>query len=155
VQAARILDLYPPLYDIGTMSNPEVPMYRARTRDIDVAVEPYYLEEQSSPEDSRYVWGYRIVIENHSSISVTLVHRYWNITDENGIVDEVDGPGVVGDQPRLEPGDSYEYSSGCPLDTPSGVMFGTYDMQTDEGETFKVEIPAFSLDSPGVVRVLN
>jgi ApaG protein len=130
-------------------------MYRARTRDIEVAVEPFYLEEQSSPEDSRYVWGYRIVIENHSTLTVKLVHRYWHITDENGVVDEVDGLGVVGEQPKLNPGDTYEYSSGCPLDTPSGMMFGHYDMQTDEGEVFKVDIPAFSLDSPGVVRILN
>jgi ApaG protein len=130
-------------------------MYRARTRDIEVSVEPYYLEEQSSPEDSRYVWGYRIVIENHSLLTVKLVHRYWNITDQNGIVDEVDGPGVVGEEPRLEPGDSYEYSSGCPLDTPSGVMFGHYQMVTDDGEAFEVTIPAFSLDSPGLMRVLN
>lgn len=130
-------------------------MYRARTRDIDVAVEPFYIEEQSSPEDSRYVWGYRIVIENHSNETVTLVHRYWHITDESGLVDEVEGPGVIGEQPRLEPGDSYEYSSGCPLDTPSGVMFGHYNMKTDTGETFKVTIPAFSLDTPGVARTLN
>ncbi|AYC99508.1 Co2+/Mg2+ efflux protein ApaG [Neorhizobium sp. NCHU2750] len=130
-------------------------MYRARTRDIEVAVEPYYLEEQSSPEESRYVWGYRIVIENHSIHTVKLVHRYWHITDQNGLVDEVDGLGVVGEQPRLQPGDSYEYSSGCPLDTPSGMMFGHYDMQTEEGEVFKVDIPAFSLDSPGQTRVLN
>ena len=130
-------------------------MYRARTRDIDVAVEPFYLEDQSSPEDSQYVWAYRVVIENHSSHTVTLVHRYWHITDENGLIDEVDGPGVIGEQPQLKPGDTYEYSSGCPLDTPSGMMFGHYDMRTDEGETFKVTIPAFSLDSPGVVRVLN
>ncbi len=130
-------------------------MYRARTRDIEVAVEPFYLEEQSSPEDIRYVWGYRIVIENHSIHTVKLVHRYWHITDQNGLVDEVDGLGVVGEQPRLQPGDSYEYSSGCPLDTPSGMMFGHYDMQTEEGEVFKVDIPAFSLDSPGLNRVLN
>ncbi|TDK35258.1 Co2+/Mg2+ efflux protein ApaG [Rhizobium deserti] len=130
-------------------------MYRARTRDIEVSVEPFYLEEQSSVEDSRYVWAYHIVIKNHSSVTVQLVHRYWHITDQNGVVDEVDGPGVVGDQPQIKPGDSYEYSSGCPLDTPSGVMFGHYDMQTDEGEIFQVTIPAFSLDSPGLMRVLN
>ena len=130
-------------------------MYRARTRDIEVTVEPYYLEEQSNPDDSRYIWGYRIVIENHSILTVTLVHRYWHITDQTGLVDEVDGPGVVGDQPRLQPGDSYEYSSGCPLDTPSGIMFGHYDMLADTGEMFKVAIPAFSLDSPGLMRVLN
>lgn len=130
-------------------------MYRARTKDIEVAVEPFYLAEQSSPEDSRYVWAYRIVIENHSAVAVRLVHRYWHITDQNGVVDEVDGPGVIGEQPRLQPGDSYEYSSGCPLDTPSGMMFGHYDMETDDGETFKVDIPAFSLDSPGLLRILN
>ncbi len=130
-------------------------MYRARTRDIEVIVEPFYLEEQSCPEDSRYVWGYHIVIENHSDLTVRLMHRYWNITDQNGLVDEVEGPGVVGEQPRLQPGDTYEYSSGCPLDTPSGVMFGHYRMQSDEGEVFDIEIPAFSLDSPGLLRVLN
>ncbi|MBB3315160.1 ApaG protein [Rhizobium sp. BK181] len=130
-------------------------MYRALTRDIEVVVEPFYLEEQSDPEDDRYVWGYRIVISNNSDKSVRLVNRYWNITDQNGIVDEVTGAGVVGEQPTLAPGDTYEYSSGCPLDTPSGLMFGHYQMETDEGELFDVEIPAFSLDSPGLLRVLN
>ncbi|WP_137135765.1 Co2+/Mg2+ efflux protein ApaG [Rhizobium sp. FKY42] len=130
-------------------------MYRARTKDIEVEVEPYYLEEQSDPEDGRYVWGYRIVIANHSNTTVQLIHRYWHITDENGLVDEVEGPGVVGEQPRLEPGDTYEYSSGCPLDTPSGIMFGHYQMRTDDGRTFIVDIPAFSLDSPGLLRILN
>lgn len=130
-------------------------MYRALTRDIEVVVEPFYLEEQSDPEDDRYVWGYRIVISNNSGVAVRLVNRYWNITDQNGQVDEVTGPGVVGEQPRLSPGDTYEYSSGCPLDTPSGLMFGHYQMETDEGEMFDVDIPAFSLDSPGLLRVLN
>lgn len=130
-------------------------MYRANTRDIEVVVEPFYLEEQSDPDDDRYVWGYRIVISNNSDLTVRLINRYWNITDQNGVVDEVAGPGVVGEQPRLEPGDTYEYSSGCPLDTPSGLMFGHYQMETDEGELFDVEIPAFSLDSPGLLRVLN
>ncbi|MGZ2406543.1 ApaG protein [Rhizobium ruizarguesonis] len=130
-------------------------MYRALTRDIEVVVEPFYLEEQSDPEDDRYVWGYRIVISNNSGIAVRLVNRYWNITDQNGQVDEVTGPGVVGEQPRLSPGDTYEYSSGCPLDTPSGLMFGHYQMETDDGEMFDVDIPAFSLDSPGLLRVLN
>lgn len=130
-------------------------MYRALTRDIEVVVEPYYLEEQSDPEDDRYVWGYKIVIANHSEHVVRLMNRYWHITDQNGQVDEVTGPGVIGEQPLLRPGDSYEYSSGCPLDTPSGMMFGHYEMETDEGETFDVDIPAFSLDSPGLTRVLN
>ncbi|RUL99057.1 Co2+/Mg2+ efflux protein ApaG [Rhizobium chutanense] len=130
-------------------------MYRALTKDIEVVVEPFYLEEQSDPEDDRYVWGYRIVISNNSGVAVRLVNRYWNITDQNGVIDEVTGPGVVGEQPRLSPGDTYEYSSGCPLDTPSGLMFGHYQMETDEGELFDVDIPAFSLDSPGLLRVLN
>ena len=130
-------------------------MYRALTRDIEVTVEPYYLEEQSDPDDSRYVWGYRIIIANHSGRAVRLMTRYWHITDENGQVDEVSGPGVIGEQPLLNPGDTYEYSSGCPLDTPSGVMFGHYSMEAEDGETFNVAIPAFSLDSPGLVRTLN
>ena len=130
-------------------------MYRALTRDIEVVVEPFYLEEQSDPEDDRYVWGYRIVISNNSGVAVRLVNRYWNITDQNGQVDEVTGPGVVGEQPRLSPGDTYDYSSACPLDTSSGLMFGHYQMETDEGELFDVDIPAFSLDSPGLLRVLN
>ena len=130
-------------------------MYRALTRDIEVVVEPFYLEEQSDPEDDRYVWGYRIVISNNSGVAVRLINRYWNITDQNGVVDEVTGPGVVGEQPRLSPGDTYEYSSGCPLDTPSGLMFGHYEMETESGEVFNVTIPAFSLDSPGLMRVLN
>jgi ApaG protein len=87
--------------------------------------------------------------------SCNLQSRYWKITDENGIVDEVRGPGVVGEQPVLGPGDTYEYSSGCPLDTPSGVMVGTYQMQSAAGELFDVEIPAFSLDLPGMARTLN
>ncbi len=130
-------------------------MYRAETRDIEVTVEPYYLEEQSDPDDDRYVWGYRIVISNNSDIAVRLVTRYWHITDENGQVDEVNGPGVIGEQPLLKPGDTYEYSSGCPLDTPSGVMFGHYKMEGEDGSLFDVQIPAFSLDAPGQVRILN
>ena len=130
-------------------------MYRALTRDIEVTVEPYYLADQSDPDDSRYVWGYRVVIANHSTEPVQLVHRYWHITDQNGQVDEVSGPGVVGEQPRLDPGEVYEYSSGCPLDTPSGMMFGHYEMLMDDGSSFRVAIPAFSLDTPGLARVLN
>lgn len=130
-------------------------MYRALTRDIEVIVEPFYLEDQSDPDDSRYVWGYRVVIANHSQSIVQLTSRYWQITDELGRVDEVRGPGVVGEQPVLKPGDSYEYQSGCPLDTPSGVMRGRYEMLDERGERFDVEIPAFSLDRPGVSRTLN
>lgn len=130
-------------------------MYRASTRDIEVTVEPFYLEDQSDPDDNRYVWGYRIVIANRSDNVVQLKSRYWHITDELGRIDEVQGPGVVGEQPVLRPGDTYEYQSGCPLDTPSGVMRGLYHMQNDRGESFDVEIPAFSLDRPGAERTIN
>lgn len=130
-------------------------MYRERTGDIEVLVKPYFLEDQSDPDDNRYVWGYTVTINNLSNISVRLLNRYWNITDENGVVDEVFGPGVVGEQPRLEPGAHFEYTSGCPLDTPSGIMFGHYEMENSEGEQFRVAIPAFSLDLPNYPRILN
>lgn len=130
-------------------------MYRATTRDIEVVVEPFYLEEQSDPAEGRFVWGYKVAIVNNSDVTVRLISRYWHITDENGLVDEVRGPGVVGEQPVLEPGDSYQYSSGCPLDTPSGLMHGRYSMEAATGELFDVAIPAFSLDLPGRLRTLN
>ncbi|GKX35306.1 MAG: protein ApaG [Rhizobiaceae bacterium MnEN-MB40S] len=130
-------------------------MYRAQTHDIEVTVEPFYLEEQSRPDDSRYVWGYRINITNHSRHRVQLRERYWKIIDQNGHVEEVSGPGVIGEQPILDPGDNYEYSSGCPLDTPSGTMVGNYRMARADGQELVVAIPAFSLDIPGTARTLN
>ncbi|MFS2325972.1 MULTISPECIES: Co2+/Mg2+ efflux protein ApaG [Brucella] len=130
-------------------------MYRAVTRDIEVTAEPFYLEDQSEPDENRYVWGYRITIANNSSQSVQLRSRYWQITDGNGRIEEVRGAGVIGEQPTLNPGDSYQYSSGCPLSTTSGVMVGRYQMQTPDGNAFDVDIPAFSLDIPETRRTLN
>jgi ApaG protein len=130
-------------------------MYRQVTQDIAVSVEPIYLDGQSVPDQSRYVWAYRVTIENQSSRAVQLQSRYWRITDQNGRVEEVRGPGVVGEQPILNPGDSYTYSSGCPLTTPSGTMVGRYQMRGDDGRSFEIDIPAFSLDIPGEKRVLN
>jgi ApaG protein len=130
-------------------------MYRAVTQGIEITVEPFYLEEESAPEDNRYVWGYRITIANNSSDTVQLRSRYWQITDANGRVEEVRGAGVVGEQPVLDPGDSFQYSSGCPLTTSSGVMVGRYQMQNPTGNTFEVDIPAFSLDVPEQRRTLN
>jgi len=130
-------------------------MYRAVTRGIEVSVEPFYLEEQSDPDENRYVWGYRITIANNSTETVQLRSRYWQITDANGHVEEVRGAGVVGEQPTLEPGDSFQYSSGCPLTTTSGVMVGRYQMQGNGGSIFEVDIPAFSLDMPDLRRTLN
>lgn len=124
-------------------------MYKAVTRNIAVEVEPFYLEDRSDPSESHYVWGYRITIENNSDEPVQLLSRYWHITDATGRVEEVRGPGVVGEQPELNPGDSYQYTSGCPLSTPSGIMAGSYTMRTAAGETFDIAIPAFSLDLPG------
>lgn len=130
-------------------------MYRALTREIEITVEPFYLEEQSEPDENRFVWGYRIVIINRSEQTVQLRDRHWRITDAMGQVDEISGEGVVGEQPVLEPGDQFEYSSGCPLDTSSGMMVGQYRMVRQDGESFMVDIPAFSLDVPGTARTLN
>ena len=123
-------------------------MYSETTRSITVIVKPFYLEDQSSPGDGRYVWAYHIRIENHGPETVQLRNRHWRITDSLGRVQEVRGPGVVGQQPVLGPGESYEYTSGTPLSAPSGIMVGSYEMETAGGENFDVAIPAFSLDSP-------
>ena len=130
-------------------------MYCTVTRDIEVQVEPFYLSGQSDPAQSRFVWAYRITIDNRSDEFVQLLARYWRITDGVGRVEEVSGPGVVGEQPELNPGDSYQYTSGCPLSTPSGIMVGRYTMRSGRGELFEIEIPAFSLDLPGATRTVN
>ena len=130
-------------------------MYSAETRSIQVSVEPVYLEDQSSPSEGHYVWAYSVRIENHGSETVQLRSRYWRITDALGRVQEVRGAGVVGKQPVLDPGESFSYTSGCPLTTPDGTMAGTYTMVTASGETFHAEIPAFSLDSPHLKRVVH
>ncbi|MBF0093703.1 MAG: Co2+/Mg2+ efflux protein ApaG [Alphaproteobacteria bacterium] len=130
-------------------------MYSHTTRNITVTVKPFYLEEQSEPEDNHFVWAYRVTIENGSEETVQLLRRYWKITDAFGRVQEVRGAGVVGEQPVLKPGEAFEYSSGTPLPTPSGIMVGTYEMEKPTGERFDVDIPAFSLDSPYVSTVIN
>lgn len=130
-------------------------MYTETTRGITVTVQPVYLDDQSSPTEGHYVWAYRVRIENNGDETVQLKRRHWKITDALGRMQEVQGAGVVGEQPVLQPGESYEYTSGTPLTTPSGIMMGTYQMETDEGETFDVSIPAFSLDSPHEVHRLN
>lgn len=130
-------------------------MYSAVTHGIEVQVEPFYIPERSEPAESRYVWGYRITIDNQSEQRVKLLSRYWQIVDGVGKLEEVRGPGVVGDQPELDPGDSYSYTSGCPLTTPSGFMVGQYTMRGEKGDFFDVAIPAFSLDMPGAARVVN
>lgn len=123
-------------------------MYERITRGIRVSVKPSYLEKQSDPSDGRYVWAYTVRIDNQSKEAVRLKTRYWRITDAQGLTEEVEGVGVVGEQPVIKPGERYEYTSGAPLGTPSGLMVGTYGMETSSGERFEVDIPAFSLDSP-------
>ena len=130
-------------------------MYSHTSQDIRITVEPYYLDDQSSPSDDHYVWAYHVKIENVGEATVQLINRYWRITDANGQIQEVRGSGVVGEQPVLDPGESFEYTSGTPLGTPSGIMVGTYEMETQNGERFDVEIPAFSLDSPHQPVQLN
>jgi ApaG protein len=130
-------------------------MYRTTTRAIQVTVEPNFIDEESSPADSRYFWAYKIEIANLGQEVVRLRSRHWQITDGNGRVEEVRGAGVVGKQPVLKPGETFAYTSGCPLTTPSGIMVGTYQMQNERGETFSIDIPAFSLDLPDARRTVN
>jgi ApaG protein len=123
--------------------------YALTTRGVTVTVRSFFLADQSSPDDNRFVWAYRVRIENHGADTVRLLRRTWQITDARGRTQHVHGPGVVGEQPVLGPGQSFEYTSGTPLDTPSGFMVGAYHMVVPgSGEKFDVAIPAFSLDSP-------
>ena len=130
-------------------------MYSEITSSIRVSVEPFYVADQSAPDEGRWVFGYRVRIENEGGESVQLLTRHWKITDGRGRVVEVKGEGVVGEQPLLEPGEAFQYTSGTPLPTPTGIMAGSYQMVTNTGERFDVTIPAFSLDAPGVRRAVN
>lgn len=129
--------------------------YVANTRGIAVSVEPTYLETRSSPESSQYFWAYRVIIENQGRETVHLLSRHWMITNARGELTEVKGPGVVGEQPVLKPGERFEYTSGAPLNTPWGMMGGAYQMETESGERFDIEIPTFALDRPNQSRFLN
>jgi len=135
------------------MGNPTADV--AVTRGIEVSVEPTYLEARSSPENSQYFWAYRVIIENQGSETVHLLSRHWMITNARGELNEVKGPGVVGEQPVLKPGERFEYTSGAPLNTPWGMMGGAYQMESESGECFDIEIPTFSLDRPNQSRFLN
>ena len=123
-------------------------MYTKTTKDIKVTVLPHYLEQQSEPDNDCYVWAYTIQLENHSKETVKLLTRYWHITDGLGRTQEVRGNGVVGENPVLKPGEAYQYTSGVPLKTPSGIMMGNYQMILENGDKIDVDVPAFSLDSP-------
>jgi len=130
-------------------------MYSQTTRSIKVTVKPFYLEDQSSPADNHFVWAYHVRIENRGRETVQLRRRHWKITDNRGQMQEVRGPGVVGEQPVLAPGERFEYTSGVPLSTASGFMTGRYQMVSETGERFEIDVPTFSLDCPDRSRVLN
>jgi ApaG protein len=130
-------------------------MYRATTRNVQITVTPEYSSDRSEPSEGEYFWAYTIEILNLGEEAVQLVSRHWKITDANGRTEEVKGAGVVGKQPVLKQGERFEYTSGVPLSTPSGLMSGTYQMVTEDGDDFDAEVPAFSLDSPSAKRVMH
>lgn len=130
-------------------------MYQAQTQGVRVTVVPEFMEKESAHEQSRYFWAYTIEIVNLSRQTVQLMTRHWIITDGRGEVHEVRGDGVVGKQPVLRPGESFSYTSGCPLMTPDGSMQGYYAMLGEDGVIFNVEVPLFPLDSPYVKKVLH
>lgn len=129
--------------------------YEAETEGVVVRVRPAFLEAESAPEESRFIWAYHVEIENNSERTLQLMTRYWHITDREGRVQEVNGAGVVGQTPVLRPGERFEYASGCPLNAPSGMMQGAYTLEDDAGGTLDVRIPLFALDSPYDRRAPN
>ena len=139
----------------GPAKDIEPHAYEAVTRGIRIRVEPKYLDDQSSPEDSHFVWSYAVEISNDGTETVQLKTRTWRITDGLGRTEEVRGPGVVGQTPTIPPGETFNYTSGCPLKTPQGIMVGSYQMADEAGTLFDVAIPAFSLDSPYTQRSMN
>lgn len=123
-------------------------MYECETEGVWIRVEPDYLDEESDPDEGRFVWAYTIEIENRSDGTLQLVSREWEIADSRGRIEIVRGDGVVGEQPVLRPGESFRYTSGAPLGTSSGFMSGNYQMRREDGSRFAARIPAFSLDTP-------
>jgi len=129
--------------------------YETTTQGVRISVQPFYLEDESDPDEGRYFWAYQVQIENLGTETLQLKSRYWRITDSAGRTEEVQGDGVVGEQPVIEPGFIFEYTSGAPLATASGFMAGHYRMYKNDGSSFEAEIPAFSLDSPFGSHTLN
>ena len=127
-------------------------MYSQTTHSIQITVKPVYLEEQSVPVENHYVWAYQVEILNMGPTAVQLLNRHWKITDSLGRLQEVKGPGVVGEQPVLDPGEAFQYTSGCPLTTPFGAMEGSYEMVTEGGKRFSARIARFELSEPGAIH---
>ncbi|HWA01804.1 MAG TPA: Co2+/Mg2+ efflux protein ApaG [Caulobacterales bacterium] len=131
-------------------------MYEQETAGVLVRVEPQFLPDESEPSEHHFVWAYTIEIENRSGDAVQLMSRFWRITDENGVTQEVRGAGVIGQQPVISPGQSFRYTSAAPLGAPSGLMMGAYSMvRIDDGKEVEVAVPAFALDSPYQSRLAN
>ena len=130
-------------------------MYSRVTRDIEITVLPEFVPERSDEEHGQFFWAYTVEIANQGQSVVQVTPRHWQITDANGRLEEVKGKGIVGEQPVLKPGESFRYTSGCPLPTPSGFMVGSYRVVEESGTVFDAEIPMFSLDRPSSKRVLN
>lgn len=130
-------------------------MYQTVTKNIQVTVEPHFLPDESDEDEGKYFFAYSVEIANLGRAIIQLRTRHWKITDGNGRIDVVEGAGIVGEEPILHPGESFRYTSGCPLGTPSGIMVGHYGVETLEGDVFQVDIPAFSLDAPYSKRTLN
>ena len=139
----------------GLTMNSVKPAYRAVTREIEVKASPRFLPDRSSPENGYFFWAYTITLTNLGNETVQLKTRHWRITDAQGRLQEVRGAGVVGEEPVLKPGENFEYTSGVPLPTSSGIMTGRYQMVSSTGEQFEIDVPTFSLDSPSEKRVLN
>jgi ApaG protein len=129
--------------------------YEAETEGLIVRVTPVFIDEESSPAEGRYLWAYHVEIENRGKRTLQLLTRHWHITDREGRVQEVKGAGVVGQTPVLRPGGRFEYTSGCPLNSPSGMMQGTYHLEDDQGGVLEARIPLFALDSPYDRRAPN
>ena len=127
-------------------------MAESKKYEITVTAETQYLADQSDPQDGRYVFAYHITIRNTGSIAAQLIYRHWIISDSDGHVQEVRGLGVVGHQPLLKPGESFEYSSGCILTTPVGTMRGSYQMTAEDGTQFEAPIAEFALAMPRVLH---
>ncbi len=119
---------------------------------IDIKVLPAYIANQSDPENNHFVFSYTVTIRNNGSMPAKLLARHWVITDGDGLVQEVKGDGVIGEQPHLQPGESFQYTSGTFMNTPFGTMHGSYQMISDSGENFDAEIPAFQLTVPNTLH---
>lgn len=130
-------------------------LYTIKNDNITIHAQPEFIEEKSSMSEGVFIWSYNIKIENKGKCAVQLLNRYWHITDGNGMVKEVRGPGVIGLQPVIEPYQEFEYASSVNLSTPSGIMHGYYEFKNSDGELFNSNTPAFSLDSIEQLRKPN